>query len=455
MEPKPNSGIIMVERSVIHDPRGWQEQLASSRPSSPTTAIAINDGMEEGSSGDSLTHSVSPLKSEQPAAKKKRTPTPAGLQGHRLAPPEAASRPPVPPRKGARSSSSGAAVRAAGRSTTQLPQHELKKPENDSAEAWLKCLVLQQKTDHDYLQQLGVFVQDTAAAAQADKLEKETLANATLGLRREVYAIRDDQARELPQRVDAGVRAGIQALLEDRVSGIETSIEQLRQAQVHNAALQNTAADYIEQLHGVRPSEGNIVMAGFKFLNDATLELTNKVHQLELFNSAAGSANTVGPQILGTDVTSKINAQILEVNSRVKHMENVYPAINNLMTTVSEHSTKVDYINAWSQRLEHEIAAMGITIWELSSAHPGPGHVQCGACDGNNDDGIQVGRPLGQGAAPAPRHDNQCAGACCSVGSLPIGTAPPAGPGVPGGLNLLALVRAAVQGVYLLVRPRL
>ena len=220
--------------------------------------------VDDGSSGDSLGHSVSPLKPE-PVAKKKRAPSPAGLQGHRLAPPETAARPPAPGRKGARSASAGAAAegavaqrnrgKTASRAATQLPQHELKQPEGDSAEAWLKRLVLQQKADHEYLQQLGAFVQGTAAAAQEDKLEKDTLANATLGLRREVYAIRDDQARDLPQRVDAGVRAGITALLEDRVSGIEASIEQLRQAQTHNATLPNTAADYLEQLHGVRPSE--------------------------------------------------------------------------------------------------------------------------------------------------------------------------------------------------------
>ena len=363
MDPKSNSGILMVERSILHDPRGWQQELASSRPTTPTppAAMPITEAVDDVSSGDSLTHSVSPLKPE-PAAKKKRHPSPAGLQGHRLAPPEAAARPPAPGRKGARSASAGATAggtaaqrsrgKAAAPATQELPQHELLKPEVDTADAWLKCLVLQQQADHLYFQQLNDFLQKAAATTQEDKLEKDALANATLGLRREVYGIRDDQARDLPQRVDAGVRAGIAALLEDRVSGVEASLEQLRQAQTHNATLQNTAADYLEQLHGVRPSEGNTVMAGFKFLNDLTMDLKDKVFQLELFNSAAGSVNSVGPQTLGVDTTSQLNVKIVDLYARLKHMENVYPAINGMMGTIGEHGTKIDYLNTWSQRLE-------------------------------------------------------------------------------------------------------
>ena len=277
MEAKSQSGLSMVDRSVP-DPRpeqqGWQAELASSRPP-PPVVIAINDGtggdVNVDESSDSLGHSVSPLK---PEVKRSRATPKTGLQGHRMAPATSPA-PRARPRPAGARSASAVPVRAIDGSTRagrRLPEHELVSVQGDGAEDYLKALIEQQKKDHSYFQQLTAIIQsnldDHGANDRKHDSELKSVSEANLGLRREMYGIRDQQAQELPQRVEAAVRAANVELLEPRILAIENALEILRADQTHGASRDDMAAKYLEQLHGERPQESNVVIAGLKHVTD-------------------------------------------------------------------------------------------------------------------------------------------------------------------------------------------
>ena len=351
-------------------------------------------------SSDSLGHSVSPLK---PEVKRSRATPKTGLQGHRMAPAVSPAPRPRPRLGGARSASAGPARANDGgtRAGRRLPEHELVGVQGDSAEDHLKALVEQQKKDHSYFKLLTAVIQgnfdDNGANDRKHDSELKSVAEANLGLRREMYGLRDQQAQELPQRVDAAVRAAYVELLEPRVLAIENALEILRTAQTHGASRDDMAAKYLEQLHGERPQEGNVVIAGFKHVTDEIQAIRQQVYNLEAFAAAAGPVGARAPSPapgLPMDALNKIEALVL-------HFKDFTGAYNTMCARVNEHDTKIGQQGKWNEQAEHEIAGLKTLIsLNLVSSGPSPGAPDpaadplCGPC----------------GPAPAP---GACTGECC------------------------------------------
>ena len=273
-----------------------------------------------GDSSDSLGHSVSPLKPEPDGKRSRGTPK-TGLQGHRLAPATSPAPRARPRLAGARSASAGPA-RTSGssaRAGRRLPEHELVIAKGDGAEDHLMALVEQQKKDHAYFKQLTAIIQgnldDHDANDRKHDSELKSASEANLGLRREMYSIRDQQAQPVPQRVDAAVRAATVELLEPRALAIENALELLRAAQTHGASRDDMTAQYVEKLHGERPQEGNVVIAGFKHVTDEPQVLRQQLGHLESFADAAGPAGVRAPSPapgLPMDTVSKLEALVLQ-----------------------------------------------------------------------------------------------------------------------------------------------
>ena len=111
------------------------------------------------------------------------------------------------------------------------------------------------------------------------------------------------------------MRAATVELLEPRVLAIENALEILRTAQTHGASRDDMAAKYLEQLHGERPQEGNVVIAGFKHVTNELQVLRQQIGNLESFAAAAGPADVRAPSPapgLPMDAVSKIEALVLQ-----------------------------------------------------------------------------------------------------------------------------------------------
>ena len=301
----------------------------------------------------------------------------------------------------------------------------------DTAEAHLKALILQKKVDHAYFELLRAQVQGVSDAAtnqetvnaRADD-ERETIRNTAFGLRRELFAVRDELSRDIPPRIEAVVAAAATAY-EQRLAGIEATLAQVQATFNVNAGREANVEQYLEQLHGERPAEGNVVMAGFQHLSAETADLRARLHQIEVFSAAAGAA--AGPParapLGGSLLTSDMIVRLEQMDSKIVQLDGFYVAYNAMCARVNEHDSKINFHDAINQRIQQEISAMNITIEENSSnpviagpSSAAPG-LQCGACD-DHDDGLLVrgarvpGSGPGEAAAPGG-----CGGACCGEGS--------------------------------------
>ena len=149
---------------------------------------------------------------------------------------------------------------ATGPPSVRIPTHIVTEPEQDTAEAHLKALIAQKKVHHEYFELLRVQVQRAAdtiathevASVQADD-ERETIRNAALGLHRERFAVRDELARDIPQRVEAALTASMAAKYDQRIAGIEATVAQMQATFNVNANREANFEQYLEQLHGERP----------------------------------------------------------------------------------------------------------------------------------------------------------------------------------------------------------
>ena len=139
-------------------------------------------------------------------------------------------------------------------------EHKMVKPESESQENLLKALLEQQVADHGYLQHMAEALQTLYLDFETEKVKRATseaeAAQMDLGLRREMYAIREkltegvaEELTKVQELFANNFKDGPGKIIADKYQIMEKRIEDLNKST-------DELQQYIKGLQADRPLEG-------------------------------------------------------------------------------------------------------------------------------------------------------------------------------------------------------
>ncbi len=298
---------------------------------------------------------------------------------------------------GRAASADGGKARAAPRGTAPAPvvadigDHILVAPTGNSPDEQLAALVQQQQVDHKYFTALKDIVQAAMGtlihyANKHDEIAESLKQsnNVNLQLRREIFAVRDD-AKQETQRLGHIVETEVVPNIERKIIAIETNLAGLQTTSAASLERELKMANYLNNLDGERPQEGNEVIHGFMHVTQAIKSVNERVQQFEAMTANGTPVATNGNQ--GIHVTAKMMTRLDEMHAKVEILDNFYIHYNAMLNRVNEHAASLSQIDA-------QLGQINLTILENSDAN----NLQCGQCGGGDVRPFVPGVPAHEGA---------------------------------------------------------
>ena len=260
---------------------------------------------------------------------------------------------------------------AAAPPSLELPDHFFVQTTASSPNAQLAALVQQQVLDHEYMNKMGVIVRHLAMELDNGKAEAQGGRDATLLLRKELFAVRGTLSSDSISWMDSELK---QALLKmqaelskqasHKLSSLEESVAGLTASSTASTECMRRMALYLEELDGARPQEGNELVGGSRRVIHEITNVRGRVKQFEQQTMAAPAA---------TPASTSIHAmalQLEEMQRKLFSMEEFHKlfagrtevSMFTIQVALQYHGRRLDDLEVHATAVEANINVLALSM---------------------------------------------------------------------------------------------
>ena len=218
-----------------------------------------------------------------------------------------------------------------------------------SPDAQLAALVTQQKLTYNFLLGVAKTVNYFNEGAFNElRAEIEGCKDANLQLRRDLFAVRGTLSSDSTKFVQSELKQALTTMEAElssqasaKLASLEANLVSLQVSSAASAERMQKMAQYLEELDGARPQEGNELASGFRHVITEISSVRERVRQFEQMSAAAGAADAASPPGIAT---SQAHAKMLdEIAKKIKTMEETLNlADNSLLAYTSSQAARID-----------------------------------------------------------------------------------------------------------------